>query len=99
MAQGSPSRSWLVRFLAGGWVATLVAFAGWSPISSARAQDAAPLPLPLPLPLPAPPPGPPPGSNFDPLDPTSPGQSVTPPGGVQRGMPNPGLGGAGFNNR
>lgn len=37
-------RSCVVGFLAGGWVATLVAFWGGSPLPAARAQDATPPP-------------------------------------------------------
>ena len=95
-------RSWLVGFLAGGWVATLAVTSGIGPFRSARAQDPTPVPLPIPLPTPVPstPAAPTNPNGFDPLDPTSPGRTVNPStGSLARGVPSPGLGTAGFNNR
>jgi hypothetical protein len=82
-------RSALVGFLAGGWVATLVAAGGLSPLSAARAQDAFPIP----------PPGGP--QRPDPLDSTTPGRTVDPVGGsFSRGNPTPpGSGTTALNNR
>lgn len=77
-------RSALVGFLAGGWVATLVAFWGGSPLPSARAQDATP----------------PPGAGNDPLNPNGPGRTINPDTGTRdRGIPSPGNGTSAMNNR
>jgi hypothetical protein len=84
-------RGFLVGFLAGGWIATLlvlaVLHAGFEPMSSARAED---------------PPGPPslPAQPFGPNGPQLPGPTVNPIGGeTPRGMPNPGNGTSDSNQR
>ncbi|MCC7138169.1 MAG: hypothetical protein IT460_07040 [Planctomycetes bacterium] len=81
-------RSWLVGFLAGGWVATLLAFSGASPFRAANAQDATP------------PPAPNPPAMGDGFEPTSPGPTINPStGSVTRGQPSSTTNTGGFNNR
>lgn len=78
-------RSMLVGFLAGGWVATLLAFGGASPFRAATAQDAVP---------------PTPPAMGDGFEPTAPGPTINPStGGVTRGQASSSTNTGGFNNR
>ena len=73
----------LVGALAGGWIATLLLVAPFSPFRSA-AGDPPPTGAPV---------------IKDPVDPVSPGRTITPSDGTrERGSPNPGTGTSGANN-